>query len=294
MNEAKDMLDFYEFVHGNSNFRQFNVDELLFTAYDCPLEASPLDYWVDKNYFCYVIEGGAKWKTPTDEYILQVGDAAFLKKGAHRVFKILTGEFCALLIFTPDSFIGSVIRDDVRMHQKNPQDRHSDSVIPLVLNQSLHDYFKTVLNFFSEPLPPSKSLLKIKFKELIIYLFTSNYNPLLTNYFQELSFSRKRALKPIMEEHYIFNLKLVDFARLSARSLSTFKRDFTKVFNTTPGKWLTLKRLEYSKFLLETTALNVSEITHESGFENTSHFIKLFKQHYTLSPLQFRKSRLIP
>lgn len=287
------MLDFYEFVEGNPHFRQFNVDELLFTAYDCPLEASPLDYWVNKNYFCYVIKGGARWKTSTDEYILQVGDAAFLKKGAHRVFKILTGEFCALLIFTPDSFIRSVIRDDVRMHQQNLHDGHSDSVIPLVLNQSLNDYFKTFLNFFLAPLPPSKSLLKIKFKELVINLFTSIHNPVLVKYFQELSFNSKRDLTPIMEEHFIFNLKLLDYARLSGRSLSSFKRDFTKEFKTTPGKWLTLKRLEYSKFLLETTALNISEITHESGFENASHFIKLFKQHYTVSPLKFRKSLMV-
>jgi len=284
------MLNFYDYLKTNRAFRKFEVDELLFSAYDCPLEESPLDYWVDKNYFCYIIRGGARWKTPKNEYTLQVGDAAFLKKGAHRVFKILTGEFCALLIFTPDSFIKSVVKDDIRINQVRSLGKEVDSVIPLFLSQSLHDYFHSVLNFFSESLPPSKSLLKIKFKELIVNLVTGTHNPQLANYFTELSYSSKKALEPIMEEHFIFNLKLRDFAYLSGRSLATFKRDFMKSFNTSPGKWLKNKRLEYSKFLLETTELNIGEITLESGFENTSHFIRVFKEKYDHSPLKLRKS----
>ena len=285
------MLYFEDFVAKRSEFKKFEVDELLFTAYDCPLEGSPIDYWVDRNYFCYIIRGGARWKTPTDEYVLHVGDAAFLKKGAHRVFKILDGEFCALLIFTPDAFIKSVIQDIHLTCKASKQTTHADSVIRLKVNQTLHDYFTTVLHYFSEPRPPAKSLLKIKFKELIINLVTWNYNPVLTNYFMELAHQSKKALAPIMEEHFIFNLKLVDYATLSGRSLPTFKRDFEKIFHTSPGKWLKNKRLEYSKYLLETTDLNISEISFESGFENVSHFIKVFKDKYCYPPLKLRKSQ---
>ena len=283
------MLYFEDFIKNNPSFKKFEVDELLFSAYDCPLEGSPIDYWVNKNYFCYIIRGGAKWKTPNDEYILEVGDAAFLTKGAHRVFKILNGEFCALLIFMPDYFIRSVIKDEIRIVGNQSDVSQADSVVPLKLNQSLHDYFNTLLNYFSEPIPPSKHLLKIKFKELIINLVTSGYNPVLSNYFKELTTSSKKAISPIMEEHFFFSLKLADYARLSGRSLTTFKRDFEKAFNSSPGRWLKNKRLEYSKFLLETTDLNIREITAESGFENTSHFSKVFKEKYKHSPLQLRK-----
>jgi AraC-like DNA-binding protein len=283
------MLYFEDFLKNNPAFKKFEVNELLFAAYDCPLEGSPIEYWVDKNYFCYILRGGAKWKTPYNEYILQKGDAAFLKKGAHRVFKILTGEFCALMIFAPDQFIKSVITDDIRTNISLPGAHPQDSVMPLVLSQSLHDYFRTILNFFSESTPPSKILLNLKFRELIINLVTGPYNPVLTNYFVELSRLTKKALPPIMEEHFIFNLKLKDFAKLSGRSLATFKRDFEKSFHTTPGKWLKKKRLGYSKFLLETTDLNISEIALESGFENISHFIKIFKEMYHHPPHKLRK-----
>ncbi len=284
------MLDFYNFVKDNPVFRQFSVDELLFTAYDCPIEVSPLDYWVDKNYFCYITKGGAKWKTPKQEYLFKVGDAAFLTKGAHRVFKILNGEFCALLIFMPDEFIRSVVKGHLHSDKIKRLSKHQDTVIPLHLDRTLTDYFISVLNYFSLSSGPSKDLLGIKFRELIINIVTQNHNPALTSYFIETSSNAKIPLERVMEENFVFNLSMRDFAKLSGRSLATFNRDFSKIFGTSPGKWLKNKRLEYSKFLLETTKLNINEITIDVGFENTSHFVRVFKEKYRQPPLKFRRS----
>jgi AraC-like DNA-binding protein len=264
----------------------------LFTAYDCPIEGSPVDYSTEKNYFCYIIKGGGKWKTPTDEYYLTVGDGVFLKKGVHRVFKILDGDFCALLIFIPDEFIREVIKNETNYYRKESINQVSDSVIRINLDSSLTDYFNTVLNYFSQEKAPSKSLLKIKFRELIINIATNGHNPMLLECFQEISHTGKKPLRPIMEENFVFNLKLGDFARLSDRSLATFHRDFSKIYNTTPGKWLKQKRIEYGKFLLETSDSNINEITLDCGFENTSHFIKVFKERYHYSPLKYKKRKM--
>jgi AraC-like DNA-binding protein len=91
-----------------------------------------------------------------------------------------------------------------------------------------------------------------------------------------------------MEENFTFNLRLEDYAKLCGRSLATYKRDFQRIYGTSPGKWLKNKRLEYGKFLLETTELNINEITMDTGFENTSHFVKAFKDRYQHPPLKFR------
>ena len=290
--KKREIIDFYKFIENNPIFRQFSVDEVLFTAYDCPIEGSPVDYSTEKNYFCYIIKGGGKWKTPTDEYYLTVGDGVFLRKGVHRVFKILDGDFCALLIFIPDEFIKEVINVETNYNLNESTLVEGDSVIPLNLNDSLIDYFNTVLNYFSQNTPPSKSLLKIKFKELIINIVTSGHNPLLLNCFQEICHTGKKPLKPIMEENFVFNLKLKDFADLSDRSLATFHRDFHKIYGTTPGKWLKQKRIQYGKYLLETTDFNINQITLDCGFESASHFIKVFKERYHYSPLKYKKRKM--
>jgi AraC-like DNA-binding protein len=88
-------------------------------------------------------------------------------------------------------------------------------------------------------------------------------------------------------------MSLEEYARLCGRSLSTFKNDFSDLFKTSPGKWLIEKRLEYGKFLLETTDKSISEIAFESGFKNQSHFTRSFKESYDNSPLKFRTAQTL-
>jgi AraC-like DNA-binding protein len=59
------------------------------------------------------------------------------------------------------------------------------------------------------------------------------------------------------------------------------------IYQTTPGKWLMEKRLEYSKYLIETTDMNIEGVCIESGFENRSHFIRVFKNKFGLTPGRF-------
>jgi AraC-like DNA-binding protein len=54
------------------------------------------------------------------------------------------------------------------------------------------------------------------------------------------------------------------------------------------------RRLEHAKYLLEVTDFNINQLAFETGFENASHFIRVFKQAYGTTPLQFNKSVIGP
>jgi AraC-like DNA-binding protein len=114
-------------------------------------------------------------------------------------------------------------------------------------------------------------------------------NPELAGYFQSLLKSDAPVLPQIMEANFSYNLALEDFARLSHRSLSTFKRDFRKYYKQSPGKWLLQKRLDYSAVLLKNPALNVSQVALDCGFEDLSHFSRAFKEKFGTSPAHYRK-----
>jgi AraC-like DNA-binding protein len=94
----------------------------------------------------------------------------------------------------------------------------------------------------------------------------------------------------IMEANFRFNLSLDDYARLCHRSLSSFKREFQTHFQESPGKWLLQKRLDHSAALLRTSKMNVTEIAFESGFEDVSHFSRVFKERFQASPMVFRQN----
>ncbi|CAA7193696.1 helix-turn-helix domain-containing protein [Chryseobacterium potabilaquae] len=87
-----------------------------------------------------------------------------------------------------------------------------------------------------------------------------------------------------MEKNYMFNMPLERFGYLTGRSLSTFNRDFRKVFETTPQRWLTQKRLQLAYYHLTEKHKKPSDVFLEVGFEDLSHFSYAFKKQYGFSP----------
>ncbi|PNQ74911.1 hypothetical protein C1T31_01905 [Hanstruepera neustonica] len=108
------------------------------------------------------------------------------------------------------------------------------------------------------------------------------------------TYRTKIDIEEIMSKNFLYNLKVEEFAKLCGRSLSAFKRDFKNKFNTTPSKWIKIKRLEYSKRLLVESDLNINQVCYECGFVNSSHYIQSFKKHYDISPHQFRTTHSVP
>ncbi|TJY35876.1 alpha/beta fold hydrolase [Pontimicrobium aquaticum] len=95
-------------------------------------------------------------------------------------------------------------------------------------------------------------------------------------------------IEKVMSEKFLYNLKVEEFAKLCGKSLSAFKRDFKRIYKTSPSRWIKSKRLEYAKKLLIETNLNINQICYDCGFINSSHFIKSFKEKYNLPPHQYR------
>jgi AraC-like DNA-binding protein len=71
-------------------------------------------------------------------------------------------------------------------------------------------------------------------------------------------------------------------------SLSSFKVAFREYFNSTPAAWLRQRRLDLSVHKLTSSDLPVGEVAFECGFEDPSHFIRVFKKKFGMTPLQYR------
>lgn len=93
-------------------------------------------------------------------------------------------------------------------------------------------------------------------------------------------------LADYMEKNFMFNLPMEKFGYLTGRSLTTFKRDFKKIFNTTPQRWLTQKRLELAHYQFVEKKKKPVDVCYETGFENLSHFSFAFKKHFGYAPTE--------
>ena len=68
-----------------------------------------------------------------------------------------------------------------------------------------------------------------------------------------------------------------------------FSRLFLKYVGQRPLKYVHEKRIERAQYLIATTDLSYTEITEKVGFENLSHFSKMFKKVTSLTPGEYKK-----
>ncbi|HLG40718.1 MAG TPA: helix-turn-helix domain-containing protein [Chitinophagaceae bacterium] len=289
------MDNLQDFIANNPLTPKIKVDELLFAEFKCPLEEESGSVWWHNNFFTHVLTGETVLKTPKQEYKLRAGDSVFAKKGSVITHNHIQEDFCELLIFVPDDFIRTVVKKyNVSLAEATYNER-GDTIIPLSPDNMLLTYFQSLLNHFHQSLPAmAEMLLKLKFEELLLTILSGNNHAHIKNYFSEICRSSKPSITEIMEANFFSNLSLEEFARLCARSLSGFKQEFKNIYQTTPGKWLQEKRLEYGRYLLETTHCSIDEICMESGFENLSHFIRIFKNRYGFTPGKFKMQKISP
>ena len=140
---------------------------------------------------------------------------------------------------------------------------------------SLIPYFE-----MKEPFPEDIASLKITEAITILRSIDKKIDAVLGN-FEEPG---KIDLMGFMERNYMFNMPMEKFGYLTGRSLTTFKRDFKKIFQTTPQKWLTQKRLELAHFQLSQKKAKPVDVCYEVGFENLSHFSFAFKKQFGYAP----------
>ncbi|MES2851164.1 MAG: AraC family transcriptional regulator [Bacteroidota bacterium] len=279
------MYNFHDKIINNPDkYRQFRCGESLITLFNCPLDTKFADLWSHHNYIVYVTEGRKIWHTAHGSYDLRPGSCALVRKGACIVEQFFDSKFCIYLFFITDEFICETLKAKAIPAAKQERKKYNP-VIPISKTTTLDAFFISMSSYFAVATEPDRLLLELKFRELILTIADNPQNAELLSYFCSLlNEPQSASLQKVMEDNYRFNLKLEEFAQLCNRSLSAFKRDFQKQFDSTPGKWLQEKRLNHAMHLLSNMNTTVSEAAFESGFENPSHFSRSFKEHFGIAP----------
>lgn len=284
------MINLYSYIKGSNLYPKMEVSELLFVEYTCMQEENKLGIWSNNNYFAFISSGKKIWKTIYHSYEANEGDIIFIKKGANLTHQFFGDKFCAIFIFIPDEFIKTFIKKNIALPHASQKDlSHQDAVLRVQGDELLESYYHSIQSYLSLSQKPNEQLLKLKFEELLLSLFSNKKHQDLTDYFISLSQDQEYHMSRVMEQNFAYNLKLEDFAQLCHMSLSAFKKSFKQYYKTTPGAWLQQRKLDHAYHRVLNTDLNINQISLECGFEDTSHFIRVFKQRHHLTPLQCRQ-----
>lgn len=266
--------------------------DYMILEYKCPLEKEKMQILLEKHFITYVISGKKDWSTSDKTYEAKEGDAVFLRKGVYTTRQYFDPDHCVLVFFMSDDFICNFIRENNTVRIPASSTPIHDQMFPLDVDDSLRGLFYSIYNYLRMGTEIPRNLVELKFKELLFNIMLNPKNRALAQFFTSLTQTGKTSLDDIMVKNFLHDLQLEEFARLCGRSLSAFKRDFKSTYRQTPGKWLNDKRLQYASALLLSSDMNVNEICFESGFTNSSHFNKAFKDKFQLTPKQFRLQRV--
>jgi len=284
------MQNLYEVIKGSLFFNRFVLNDLVCVEYTCPLEDEQLGIFTQYDYIIHVLSGKKSWKTIQGEWTIDAGNTLYVKKGAAIITQDFDEDFCMLGFFLPDDLIQESLANVFhQMLVKSDEQGHQFTAAKLEPSDYLDGFFHSMLTYFRGKKQPPDAIIKLKIKELLINILYNCQDKQLLSYFKSVANNSIPSLTNIMESNFCFNLKIEEFAKMSHRSLSTFKRDFHNHYNTTPGKWLLGKRLDYAANLLLRNATNISQVAFESGFEDHSHFSRAFREKFGLAPSEYRE-----
>lgn len=247
-------------------------------------------FWNDHLIY-YIHQGKNIFGIGKQTYEVKAGELIVLPKST-----MITYEKCGvaeedflyhgILFFLKEEFIIDFLKT-ANIQPVQVKERLQVYVQPA--KERLLKFFESLLPYFDEPENIDEGLIRLKMLELLYDLASTDHSFLLQ--MMQLRKQPVNDLSHVLESNYLNPVSLKDLAYLSGRSLSSFKRDFQQIYHTSPAQWIKEKRLQKAKELLTMTNMSVTDVCHSTGFENITHFSKIFKEHFGAPP-SFWKSRM--
>lgn len=235
----------------------------------------------------YVCSGELILKEDDKEHIFHKGECAFIRRD-HKatILKHSLGdeEFKGITMIFYRDFLRNLYAETSKMRFKLPDniDSFKESVIRLDDNTAIEGLFKSILPYFEKETEPTKEMMDLKMHEGILALLQSDerFFPILFDFKQPW----KIDLEAFMENNFMYDFTLEEFAEYTGRSLTSFKRDFQLISTLPPMKWILKKRLALAYDLLLSGNHSIGDICHKVGFKNSKHFATSFKREYGVVP----------
>jgi AraC-like DNA-binding protein len=286
-------MNIYNFQKNHKDiFKQFSLKDILFVYYKCPQKEKIIQLYSPYNQFTFSIGGKKIFHQADSSWTISKDSGFLLKRTAYleEIYDEPNG-WELLAFYIKDNYLKKLF-DEFRPHLQlnNLPPASKDMVILMDINDRIRSCYKSLLPYFNQSAPLPESIIELKFRELLYNVLINPANNRIVSYINSLVDGYSNPVWEVMEANFMYDLKLSEFAQLSNKSISTFKREFEQYYHDTPGKWLTGRRLQRAKMFLETSQKTISDIVFESGFKNISHFSRVFKEQYGMSPTKYRDS----
>lgn len=240
-----------------------------------------------EHVLLYLYSGEQIIEDRNKKITIQAGECAFIRRD-HRLmmYKNSKGEDLykgISLTFKRNvlrEFYGKINKSDIPKNVSIPD----KNVFKIKPSADITSLFQSLTPYFDDNVKPTEGVAHLKLQEGIYALLNNSevFYPILFDFAEPW----KVDILEFLNENYMDDLAMEEIAAYTGRSLATFKRDFKKISNLTPQKWLIKKRLEAAYVKLKEEGKKVQNVYVEVGFKNPSHFSTAFKKQYGIPPTE--------
>ena len=269
---------------------EFN-QKVVFETITCNTDATFSFQLKDEAYFIYVNHGYHVAISPNEIIEVPEGDLG-IAVGKSLILKAYPNQekqyYQVLIIHIDRELVASAFGNnfpDISTSSENDFSKDMFTGKPCVISKN---YVDGIMLYFDNQHVVTDEIIYLKIKEILLLLLTSKKAEEVALLLEHFANKRTASFKEVIETHILSEISLEELSQLCNTSLSTFKRHFKKIYNTTPNEYLFDKRLENSKKLLATSEQSIDEIALLSGFKTTAHFSRKFKEKYAIPPSRYK------
>lgn len=248
----------------------------------------------DEACFLFAVQGESDLYGPTQVSGLNTDEGVIMKCGHYLNSWHDTGSkepFEAVAVHFYPEVLKAVYKDELPEFLRSQRPENPVSIEKIAVNTMVRQYVDTLLFYFANPKLVTEELITLKIKELILLLVNTDVSGGVRAIFQDLFNPEVYDFKEIIHRNLYHDLSIEDFALLTGKSLSSFKRKFKAVFEESPARYIKAKRLEKAARLLENPGIRITDVCFDCGFTDLGHFSKSFHAHFGFSPSEYRKQQ---
>lgn len=235
----------------------------------------------------YVIKGRATHLINGEKYRISRGDMFFLKPGESHAYEVLnrSGIEIINLLFLP-----SLLNEPECLKLFDSPRRfkiHLTGALSIRARELLEIMFDELVH----KRPGYKQIIKAYLTELLITLARIFESEEKLERIGNLNDLRKQAILcaiKYVEKNYKENFKLDEIAKKAHLTANYFCEVFKKVTGKPVIEYRNELRIRESRLLLRSPAQNITSISLVVGFNDLTHFERIFKKYTGLSPRDYR------
>lgn len=203
------------------------------------------------------------------------------------------GKINTIVVHFHADLLLKVYRDSPPPFWKELESPVVEYIVQTAATELVKKYFEGVTHLFEHLEAVSEAILVLKLQEIILLLLQTENSPQITQIMRSLFSKRTFSFKEVVDAHICSPVTLEDLATLTNCSLSSFKREFKKIYESPPGQYIMDKRTEKVAELLRVSDEAISRIGYQCGFSSAAHLSRTFKAKYGVTPSEYRLNRSV-